>query len=130
MVSPIAHPNDNGDNIEQTVGPIEYGKFSEKYISNILTGLTNTYNFINLYTVIASMLNQMYIYDSESKNLKKYIPESVYYIHNYTTNFNIKVESEPDPTKNYKIKINGVTINTSTLWNKNHGEVSYQNNDL
>lgn len=61
--------------------------------------------FYNIYTVLASMLNQMYAYREETQTEQKYIPVSIYYIPKYTTNFNLNINNTISTDENTEIQI-------------------------
>lgn len=82
---------------------LSYLKFN-----NYLQGSQDNKNmasaFYNIYTVLASMLNQMYAYREETQTEQKYIPVSIYYIPKYTTNFNLNINNTIS-TNNANIQI-------------------------
>lgn len=62
--------------------------------------------FKNIYTVLASLLNQFYVYDGQELTTEdKYIPESIYYIRKYDPSYIVNINSEIDANADIKFSI-------------------------
>lgn len=76
-----------------------------RYLEGSQDNINMANAFYNIYTVLASMLNQMYAYREETQTEQKYIPVSIYYIPKYTTNFNLNINNTISTDTNTKIQI-------------------------
>lgn len=76
-----------------------------RYLQGSQDNINMADDFYNIYTVLASMLNQMYAYREETQTEQKYIPVSIYYIPKYTTNFNLNINNTISTDTNTKIQV-------------------------
>lgn len=98
---------------------------------------SSTYNFRNIYTCIAGMLVQLYMYEAMANTRSKFIPTSVYYISRYTTSFSVDIKTEVNYSKATRITLQSdleskLAINSSmrvNLFNANK-HVTLNNNDM
>lgn len=98
---------------------------------------SSTYGFRNIYTCIAGMLVQLYMYESMANTGSKFIPTSVYYISRYTTNFSVDIKTEVNYSEATRITLQSdleskLAINSLmrvSLFSANKG-VTLNDNDI